>query len=259
MSQNSWTIAFGRWCFRYRNAAFPVIFVLTALVMRPRLIGGRSDIDHALVVAGMVIALLGESVRLLTIGLEYIERGGKNKEVAASQLVQGGIYAHTRNPMYLGNLLIATGMSVVTGAPAAYVVLIPLFLFVYHAIMSTEEAFLHQKFGADYVAYCRRVPRLWPSLRGLGRTIRGMDYHWRRAIRKDLSTITGLLLGMIVFSVWRSYFLQGAQAAKARIPEAAILAGIVLAAYVTLHTLKKHRIFFYVPTNIPRHQPGGLR
>ena len=64
---------------------------------------------------------------------------------------------------------------------------------------------------------------------------------------------------MIVFPVWRSYFLQGAQAAKARIPEAAILAGIVLAAYAALHMLKKHRIFFYLPTNIPRHQPGGLR
>ena len=259
MSRSSWTIAFGRWCFRYRNAAFPIIFVSAALILRPRLMGGHPGLDRALVDAGALIALLGEAVRLLTIGLDYVERGGKNKQVAASQLVQGGIYAHTRNPMYLGNLLIAGGMSMVMGAPGSYLILIPLFIFVYHAIMSTEEAFLHQKFGADYVAYCNRVPRMWPLMRGLGRTIGGMEYHWRRAIRKDLSTIVGLLLGLIALPVWRSYFLEGLNAAKARLPIAAAEMASVLVLYVVLHALKKHRIFFYLPTNVPRHLPGGLR
>jgi len=257
--RSAWTIAVGRWWFRYRNALFPVVFVLVPLLTRPRVLFGDPRLDRLASGAGVAIALLGEAVRLLTIGFDYVERGGKNKQVAASRLVEGGIYAHTRKPMHLGNLLIAVGMSMVSGAPAAYLIVIPLFAFIYHAIISAEEAFLHHAFGAGYVAYCSRVPRLLPSLRGFRRTLAGAEYHWRRAIRKDLSTITGLLLGLICLPVWRVLCLDGSQAALARAPRTIGLVAAVLALYSALHALKKRRLFFYVPTHLPPDMPGGLR
>ena len=244
-------IAVGQWFFRYRNAVFPIVFTVSPLILlRPRVMFGDPALDHWLVIAGMVIAVMGEGVRLFTIGLDYIERGGKNKQVWASRLVQNGMYAHTRNPMYLGNLLIAVGMCMASGSPAAYLVLIPLFVFVYHAIMVTEETYLHRTFGAEYAEYCRRVPRLWPSLRGVRGTIASTGYDWRRAIRKDLGTITGLLAGLICWPVWRAYFLHGYDAAIAKAPLALILILIVLALYAFLHYLKKRRLFFYVPANL---------
>ena len=46
---------------------------------------------------------------MLTIGYEYIVRGGRQGKVYAEDLVQGGVFAHSRNPLYLGNLLIIVG------------------------------------------------------------------------------------------------------------------------------------------------------
>ncbi len=234
-----WTVAVGAFFFRNRNAVFPLVFALMVLLLRPRVLGSPA-VDHWLVVCGAVVALLGEGVRLATIGFEYIERGGKEGKVYASRLVQGGIYAHTRNPMYLGNLMIAIGMTMATGAPAAYAVIIPAFLFIYLAITSTEEEFLRNQFGREYEDYCARVPRFFPSLRGLGRTLLGMRYNWKRSLRQDLSTLVGLLLGLSLLPVWRTFFLHGFAAANAIAPRAFGLSGGILAGYWAVYWLKKH-------------------
>ena len=46
------------------------------------------------------------------------------------------------NPMYVGNGLIAIGMTMLLGSPMGYLILIPFFLLVYQAIVSSEEAHL---------------------------------------------------------------------------------------------------------------------
>ncbi len=256
--RSAWNIAIGQWFFRYRNAVFPLIFVVSPIVLlRPRILGSPA-IDRLLVTLGVAIALAGEGVRLLTIGLDYIERGGKNKRGWASRLVQGGIYAHTRNPMYLGNFLIAVGMGMASGAPQAYFILIPLFAFIYQSIMVAEEAYLERTFGAEYADYCRRVPRMLPSLKGLGQTFASTTYDWRRAIRKELSTITGLLIALICWPIWRTYFLEGFEAAKAKAPVTLELVLVALVLFGLLVYLKKRRIFFYVP-DPSSDMPGNLR
>jgi protein-S-isoprenylcysteine O-methyltransferase Ste14 len=253
-------ITIGQWFFRYRNIVFPIIFTASPLILlKPRIMFGSPALDCLLVAGGVVITLLGAGMRLLTIGLEYIDRGGRNKQVWASRLVQTGMYAHSRNPMYLGNLLIAVGMCMVSGAPAAYLILIPLFVFIYQAIVAAEESYLHHTFGADYVAYCSRVPCLLPSIKGLRQTVASTGYHWRRAIRKDLGTIAGLLVGLLCWSLWRTYFLEGFDAAKAKAPIVLGLILLVLILYSALHYLKKRKLFFYLPTNLPPDIPWGLR
>lgn len=52
--------------------------------------------------------------------------------------------------MYVGNALIAIGMTIDFGSSLGYLILIPLFLFVYQAIVAAEEAYLRNKFGAEY-------------------------------------------------------------------------------------------------------------
>ena len=246
-----WNIAVGRFFFRYRNVLFPVLFALVLpLGLRPHVLFGDPTLDRWLVFTGAAVALLGEAVRLTTIGYEYIERGGKNKQVWASKLVQGGIYAHTRNLMYVGNILIALGMCMAAGATAGYFLILPLFLFIYQAIVAAEEAFLREKFGEEFVAYCARVPRYLPSLHRLSQTLRGMEYDWRRAVRKDMGTITGVLTGLVLLPVWRAYFLQGMPVAKEQAARAVVPELLILGAYAFLHHLKKQRRFLYLPSEL---------
>jgi len=82
----------------------------------------------------------------------------KNRE-----LTQTGPYAHTRNPLYLGSMLIAAGFAVALLSWPVALVLALGFVAVYVPVIASEERFLRATFpGFD--AYCRRVPRLIPRL-----------------------------------------------------------------------------------------------
>jgi protein-S-isoprenylcysteine O-methyltransferase Ste14 len=205
----SLNITAGNFFFRYRNALFPVIFVFAALTLKPKIMFGIPLADRLVGASGMVIALLGEAVRFVTIGFEYIHRGGKHGRVYARHLVQGGVFGLVRNPMYVGNALIVIGMTMYLGSPLGYLVLIPFFLFVYQALIAAEEANLRNTFGSGYDDYCAKVNRFIPRLNRLPQAFSGMRFDWRRSLRKDLGTVVGLTMGLILIPVLRSYFLYG--------------------------------------------------
>lgn len=82
----------------------------------------------------------------------------KNKE-----LTQTGPYAYTRNPLYLGSMLIAAGFAVALLSWPVAAMLCTLFVLVYVPVIASEERFLRSNFP-DFEAYSRRVPRLIPRL-----------------------------------------------------------------------------------------------
>jgi Phospholipid methyltransferase len=82
----------------------------------------------------------------------------KNRE-----LTQTGPYAHTRNPLYLGSILIAFGFALALLSWPVAAVLAAGFLIIYVPVIASEERFLRATFP-DFEAYCRRVPRLLPRL-----------------------------------------------------------------------------------------------
>jgi protein-S-isoprenylcysteine O-methyltransferase Ste14 len=93
----------------------------------------------------------------------------KNRE-----LTQTGPYAHTRNPLYLGSMLIAFGFALaLLSWPMALVLAIG-FLVIYVPVIASEERFLRATFS-DFDAYCRRVPRLIPRMTAAPRA-NGMDH-----------------------------------------------------------------------------------
>lgn len=202
------TLRFGNFIFRWRDTIFSLIVFggIIAVYLDPaRGVGGfRFEIVSS--VAGAVIFALGEFVRCITIGYAYIKRGGLKKEIYADRLVHRGLFAHTRNPMYLGNILIAIGAIVTMNYLWFYVFVLPLFLYIYLAITFSEENYLRAKFGVEYDAYCQRVNRFWPGqLRRFRQSIDGMDFTFRRLLKKEHGTITALcgmlaLLNLVKFN-----------------------------------------------------------
>ena len=82
----------------------------------------------------------------------------KNRE-----LTQTGPYAYTRNPLYLGSMLIAFGFALALLSWAVALVLALGFLIIYVPVIASEERFLRATFP-EFNEYCRRVPRLWPRI-----------------------------------------------------------------------------------------------
>ena len=233
-----WNIAAVNLFFRHRNSIFPVVFSVAVFVMRPKVLLNQVT-DSMLVACGTVVAVMGEGVRWVTIGHQYIERGGKEGKVYASRLVRGGMYGVMRNPMYVGNILIAVGMTMTAGSPGIYLIILPSFLFIYQALVCTEEAYLRQRFGGEYEAYCAEVPRFIPALRHVGHAVSGTEYDWRRALRQDLSTLVALMFGLTWIPLWRTFFLEGALIAKKTLPGALGVSFCILAFYGYVIRLKK--------------------
>jgi protein-S-isoprenylcysteine O-methyltransferase Ste14 len=237
--QSRLLVAAGNFFFKVRNGLFPVVFVALLVLTRPTVLLGSASANALLLALGAGLALLGEFVRCVTIGYEYIERGGRDGKVYASFLVKGGVYSHTRNPMYVGNALIAIGLMLYSGAPLAILAGIPFFLFVYLSITAAEEHYLAGRFGDDYQAYCRRVNRFFPPVAALFRTLSSMTYDGRKALRKEYGTLWVVGTGLIVLPWWRSYHLAGAPAARESAPVHLGMLGLLTAAYVTVLVLKK--------------------
>jgi protein-S-isoprenylcysteine O-methyltransferase Ste14 len=80
-----------------------------------------------------------------------------------AELTQTGPYAYTRNPLYLGSMLIAFGFALAAGRIWLGVLLLGLFLAVYWPVILSEEAYLRGAFP-DFDRYAATVPRLLPRL-----------------------------------------------------------------------------------------------
>jgi protein-S-isoprenylcysteine O-methyltransferase Ste14 len=77
----------------------------------------------------------------------------------ASSLVTGGLYRFTRNPMYLGMLLILAGIAILLGSPANMAILAIFVTYITIFQIKPEEAMLERIFGDTYRLYQRRVRR----------------------------------------------------------------------------------------------------
>lgn len=82
----------------------------------------------------------------------------KNRELTIT-----GPYAHLRNPLYLGSILIASGFAVALMSWQFAVALVVFFLLIYVPVIASEEAFLRDTF-LEFEWYCARVPRLIPRI-----------------------------------------------------------------------------------------------
>ena len=80
-----------------------------------------------------------------------------------SELTITGPYAHVRNPLYLGSILIASGFAVALLSLPFAIALAVFFLLIYVPVIASEEAFLRDTF-LEFEWYCARVPRLIPRI-----------------------------------------------------------------------------------------------
>jgi len=230
-------VRLGNFLFRFRNGLFPAFYLLLFLN------GPALFDDYRLAVAlGLTIAALGQALRAITIGLAYIVRGGKDRQVYARRLVQEGIFAHCRNPLYLGNFLILCGLGLAANSLWFMVVGIPLFAVAYFAIIAAEENYLRQKFGGEYDDYCARVNRFFPKVAGLGETLQSMEFKWRRLLVKEYGSAYAWMAGMLLV-IMKSLWLK--EPAPLVSPVLWALEGLLVlltVGYGSVRYLKKRRI-----------------
>lgn len=228
-------VALGNFLFHYRNFLFPLFY---AAVFIP----STSVFDSYTVAAllGLAVSLAGQGIRVLTIGLVYIIRGGSNRRIYAKDLVTTGIFSHCRNPLYIGNILMLLGVGIISNSLLFLVVFIPLFMFFYQAIVRAEENFLLGKFGDAYHAYQHDVNRWLPRFAGLGETLSSMRFHWKRVIIREYNATFIWMAGALIV------FMRNVHAADVvrfneLLPAAVILLAVLAVLYLVVRYLKKSK------------------
>jgi len=106
--------------------------------------------------------LAGFGLSLLGLGLRAWAAGHLRKEKV---LAVSGPYRRTRNPLYLGSLLIGVAMAVGAWSWGAAAILAAYFLVFYPVVISEERKRMKSLFPAEYEAYGKRVPLFFPSFR----------------------------------------------------------------------------------------------
>ncbi len=234
-------VQIGNFFFKYRNWLFIIFYALLFVPGVPKLFTeerfGENFYWYPIII-GLVITVLGQAIRGATIGLAYIIRGGKDKKVYAEDLVTTGIFAHCRNPLYVGNILMIAGVGVLSNSLLYVIIMIPFFLFIWQAIVLAEENFLRNKFGEQFNNYCVRVNRWIPNPRGIGKTFNGMRFNWKRYIAKEHTTTFIWLCGIILLLLF--YYPQLTNNdAHLRNTLLLVILAVLLFIYILIRVIKK--------------------
>jgi len=177
----------GRALYRYRSyTPLPLVALLL----------WKSAPSERTLWAGIPLITAGEALRLWA--LRYIGGASRSTGLGAARLVTGGPYGFTRNPLYLGNLVLSLGLAIASGIHFLPPLLLLLFAIQYVPIIAAEEADLRSRFPALYPEYRRHVSRVFslPAARGGSPPLHG----WREAAiieRRTLASVSMLLLFLL--------------------------------------------------------------
>lgn len=200
------------WLFSHRDhlpLPFLAVGVLTRLASSGLAPGVRR---HWMEWIGLLLIVVGEGMRIWAVGI--VGAATRSSSVNAKRLVESGPYAIIRNPIYMGNFLVVVGLACLAQSWAAVMACAFYFLVVYRRIIYAEERFLLASFGACYEAFCRRVPRLLPTMRWSWEHLRAPFS--LRELRKEYQTITGIVVAAIIIHLtvvqpwrgWRAGWLE---------------------------------------------------
>jgi protein-S-isoprenylcysteine O-methyltransferase Ste14 len=193
-----WLIRLGNFLFRTRDALFPAVLVALLVLTTPSIPRGDPLIARVLDAIGLLVALAGQALRIAVIGYRYIVRGGRNRQVYAEGLVTSGFFQLSRNPLYVGNLLILGGLFIIWNSAWMYAIGVPCFLLGYRAIVAAEEAYLGQHYTSDYAHYTQHVPRWWPRLTAVAEATAGLAFNWRRVVLKEYGSAAYWMAGAAI-------------------------------------------------------------
>ena len=162
--------------YRWRVRAGTLTAVAVIVFARPKAVP---------VCAGIVLSFVG-------LGLRTWAAGHLRKE---KRLAISGPYRHTRNPLYLGNLIIGAGMAVGSGSWIVLGVLAAYFIIFYPVVIGVEKGRMRALFADQYADYEKKVPLLVPSF---GRSGTGDETAFSASLHKKNKELRAIL-GTLVF------------------------------------------------------------
>src|SRR5262245_6563446 len=133
--------------------------LLSALARHAWHLNLDSEALSALRYIGLAFMLVGVATLVLAYSSMARAKTTIDPRVHSSRIVTSGIYAYSRNPIYLGWFVLIAGRGLMNASVLALLVAVTMLLLLYWAVIVEEERYLENKFGEEYMAYKRSVRR----------------------------------------------------------------------------------------------------
>jgi protein-S-isoprenylcysteine O-methyltransferase Ste14 len=121
------------------------------------------------------------------------------------QLATTGPYAYTRNPLYLGSLILAVGFAVAARSWWIVLIFAIMFLAIYLPVIRAEEEYLAQRFP-EFSAYAREVPRLILRLKAASRARSAFSWTLYNKHREYHATLGSVAIMAVL--VWKLLWMS---------------------------------------------------
>ena len=221
----------GNFLFKYRSFTPIPLILIVFIFFKPLINPGN---DYILTTIGFIVLIFGEFIRIISVGYSFTGTSGRENFLRADNLNVSGIYSIVRNPLYIGNLLIYTGLLIVYSNLYAFIFFNTLLILQYFFIIRAEESYLEKTYGDEYKKYKNSVYSIAPRF---GNYIKPENrFNRLKVIFKENDSVFNALVIFGLIILYKGYILSG------RIvygKSYAMYFGILIIFYILIKLLKK--------------------
>ena len=188
----------GNFLFKYRSYT-PIPLALYILY------NSHPEIQNVLI--GFILISIGESLRMWAVS--YAGGITRTTNVGAPSLCTSGPYGYTRNPLYIGNMIIYSGVVFVAGSLNILSMLIvtwAFFIIQYYLIINLEQNTLIDIFGKEYKNYMNNVPIFFPRLTSWKNKDKYVPMKFSKTIKTEKRTLQNIIL--LILIIYFKHYLK---------------------------------------------------
>ncbi len=225
----------GNWLFK-RRSWLPVFLVAAGFSVMYFLPSSGFEYKPGLEIIIICISLLGELIRIMTVGFAPGNTSGRNtsKGQIADEINVTGIYSVIRHPLYVGNYFMWLGPSLFLRSAWFAIVFSLVYWIYYERIMFAEEQFLRRKFGEAYDKWSDKVKAVIPSFRKYIRP--SLPFSLRTVMRREYNSFVNIFVIFITLDLFRNFIITGGLEIT---PFYAWVGAVALLIWIILRTIHK--------------------
>lgn len=211
MSLQDTMVRQGNFLFKYRGQIPLVLFVLaipSIYLSEYQLFEEVLWLDVALLITCLIVSFAGFFFRFWTVGTTPKHTSGRNIWGHEAKILNTSeMYSMTRNPLYFSNFLIWLGIVLYTFNPYFVLIFCLLFWLYYERIILSEEDFLVQEFGNEYLNWAKFTNAFFPKF---SRYQKGeIPFSWKTILRREYPGNSSFVLSMVFVDFIRSWVIFG--------------------------------------------------
>ncbi|MBK7408095.1 MAG: isoprenylcysteine carboxylmethyltransferase family protein [Saprospirales bacterium] len=138
---------------------YVLVFFISIFIQKKIPLSGRFFESKAAFITGVILILTGLTIMAPALIKFFQTKNTLITVKPANSLQTSGIYSISRNPMYLGLLILYIGIGCFKGNVWSFMLVPVVILVITNFVIQNEEKYLERAFGVDYIEYRKKVRR----------------------------------------------------------------------------------------------------